>query len=268
MLLEGELRHSEIIVSHSGSHDPTREIAAISDVVKVLHHPQRLLGGGARNRGAAVAKGDWLAFVDADVRPRPDWLRSLLASGQGAEGRFVVGSVGVASSGGYWGMCNWLCEFSEQAPWGTPRVQTGGASCNMLVRATDFHEVGGFPEDYQPSEDTMLFARLRAMGREQWFAPAACVDHHNQTGLGVFLRHQYRLGFHRALVRQQSPLPGSMASRVWPIALFLWVPRLALLAGRILGGGVGWWLRGIAYAPGLLVGSWLWTAGFFRDLSS
>lgn len=261
-LLDGDEAPGQIIVSHSGSHDPAGEIARVSRAVTVLHEPGRLFAGAARNRGAAVARGEWLAFIDADVRPRPDWLRALLRAACLSPGRFVVGSIGYATSGGYWGICNWLCEFSEQAPWHAARRQTGGASCNMMVRAADFREAGGFPEDHQPAEDTMLFTRLIAIGREQWFEPAARVDHHNQTGLRPFARHQYRLGYHSALIRQRAALRGSLATRIWPLALGLWIPRLALLGGRIVAGGPAWWLRGLGLAPGLMLGSWFWTAGF------
>ena len=181
-----------------------------------------------------------------------------------APGRFVVGSVGYATAGGYWGLCNWLCEFSEQAPWHRARSQRGGASCNMILRAVDFHDAGGFPEDYQPGEDTMLFTRLIEMGRMQRFEPVARLDHHNQQGLRAFARHQYQLGYCSALVRQRVALRGSLATRIWPLTLILWVPRLALLGRRILSGGPAWWLRGLGFAPGLLLGSWIWTAGFLR----
>jgi GT2 family glycosyltransferase len=232
--------------------------------LRVLHRPERLLGGGARNRGAAEATGEWIAFVDADVLPSTDWLERLLGMANRAPGRFVVGSVGYAVSGGYWGLANWISEFSEQAPWHPARRQRGGASCNMLLCAEDFRAAGGFPEAYQPGEDTMLFARLTEMGREQWFEPAARVDHYNQSGLRSFARHQYRLGYHGALIRQQVQLRGSLAAHVWPLALGIWIPRLALMARRLAAGGPGWWLRGLALAPGLMLGSWIWAAGFLR----
>lgn len=267
-LLDGTHQPHEIIVSHSGPDDPTEEVAAFSPSITVLHHSHRLLGGAARNRGAAMAKGVWLVFIDADVRPCPDWLAKLSASVDQDAERFVVGSVGYATTGGYWGMCNWLAEFSEQAPWHPARRQNGGASCNMIVSADDFNQAGEFPEDYQPGEDTALYRRLIAMGREQWFEPAARVDHHNQHGLRTFMRHQYRLGYHSALVRQRFSLRGSVATRVRPLALFLWVPRLALLARRLFAGGPAWWLRGAVYAPGLFAGSLLWTAGFVSRVMS
>lgn len=262
-LLDGAQPPGEIIISHSGVGDPTETLAAVCEDVTVLHHPGRLFAGPARNRGAAVAKGEWLAFIDADVEPRPDWLKTLLKCARNAPGRFVVGSVGCATTGGYWGMCNWLSEFSEQAPWHPARRQTGGASCNMIVRAEDFRDVGGFPVLVR-AQDTMLFSRLRALGREQWFEPAARVDHHNHPGLGPFVRHQCMLGYHSARVRQRVSLPGSLATRVWPLALGLWVPKLGLMGMRLAAGGPAWWLRGLAFAPGLVLGSWVWTAGFMR----
>ena len=81
---------------------------------------------------------------------------------------------------------------------------------------------------------------------------------------GAFARHQYRLGFHSALVRQSVPLRGSLAARIWPLALVLWIPRLALMAGRLSRSGPAWWLRGLGMAPGLVLGSWIWTAGFVK----
>ena len=93
-LLDAAESPGEIIVSHSGPDDPTDAVAAISDRITVLHHPERLLAGAARNRGAAIANGQWLAFIDADVRPRPDWLQTLLAAARRAPDRFAVGWVG------------------------------------------------------------------------------------------------------------------------------------------------------------------------------
>lgn len=267
-LLDGTHQPGEIIVSHSGPDDPTQEIAAISSSITVLHHSHRLLGGAARNRGAAAAKGEWLAFIDADVRPCKDWLEKLSAHTDRTPRRFIVGSVGYATTGGYWGMCNWLSEFSEQAPWHPARKQAGGASCNMVVSAGDFSQAGGFPEEYQPGEDTALYRQLMGMGLEQWFEPAARVDHHNHYGILALLQHQFRLGYHSALVRQRFDLRGSIATRVKLLAPILWLPRLAMMARRLLAGGPAWWLRGIAYAPGLIVGALWWNAGFVNRVMS
>lgn len=60
----------EIIVADAGSTDDTRAIAESSGCVVV----DGGMPGVGRNAGAAVATGELLLFLDADVRPEPDFL--------------------------------------------------------------------------------------------------------------------------------------------------------------------------------------------------
>lgn len=72
----------EIIVSDGGSHDKTLEIARkFTDKIVVYSDPRRQTIGMARNMGAAIAQGDFIVFVDADVVIlRPDeFFRSALS---------------------------------------------------------------------------------------------------------------------------------------------------------------------------------------------
>lgn len=251
----------EIIVSHSGPDTPT-ELETISDKVTVRHSEERLLGGAARNAGVGIARGDWFAFIDADVWPAPDWLERLTEAVQ--PGVFSVGAVGVAEPGGYWGMCNWMSEFSSMFPWMSAHRGANGASCNMMVSAADFKAAGGFPEDHQPGEDTLLFARLQKDGVSMVFTPSAVVRHFNHTGFAAFRGHQYKLGYHSALARKKMPLSGHLAVRYPILGLGIWLPRLALISIRTWRGGPLWVLRWLSFFPGLLIGSLIWAAGFLR----
>jgi GT2 family glycosyltransferase len=47
--------------------------------------------GPARNRGVQVARGDILAFTDADCRAHPDWLRCALSTIERAPSRTILG---------------------------------------------------------------------------------------------------------------------------------------------------------------------------------
>ena len=76
----------ELIVVDDGSTDGTGaaldRLAQADEQIRVIHQPN----GGvsrARNAGMAAAKGEWLAFVDADDRLEHDMLEVLLALDDG-----------------------------------------------------------------------------------------------------------------------------------------------------------------------------------------
>ena len=233
----------------------------------MLHRDEHMWGGAARNRGEEVARGEWVAFLDSDVCPSETWLEAMLAAAKGGhQERFVVGSVGYQTTGGYWGMCLWVSEFSEVSPHLPSRKQVGGASCNMLAKKQDFLAAGGFPTDFQPSEDQFLFARLRGMGRQQWFASEAVVRHFNLPGFRRYLRHQLRLGRGSAAVRRSIALPGAWVVKFWPLAPFVWIARLALFTKRIRMGGVDTIAIFLLLLPGILIGLITWNVGFLIGL--
>jgi len=68
-------RDFEVIVADAGSSDGTRELVRERGLI--------VTDGGlpatGRNRGAAIARGDFLFFFDADVLPPPDFLANAIA---------------------------------------------------------------------------------------------------------------------------------------------------------------------------------------------
>ena len=80
--IKGEISRTrcpaEIIVVNNGSTDATRQIASSSPDVKVLDEPQRGLVQ-ARRAGCLVAKGQFIANIDADTILPEGWLRTALA---------------------------------------------------------------------------------------------------------------------------------------------------------------------------------------------
>ena len=71
-LFQQDLPPLEIIVADGRSTDASRDIAARYRA-RLVDNPA-LHAAGGRNRGAAIARGDWLAFVDSDCQPPPRWL--------------------------------------------------------------------------------------------------------------------------------------------------------------------------------------------------
>jgi Glycosyl transferase family 2 len=148
----------EIVVVDNGSTDASREVAAAAGArVETL---PGLRVSELRNRGAAGATGDVLAFVDADHLLAETWAASVVD---------VLGDANVGAVGA-------LCLSPAQGTWvqrmyGALRGRTRGRSDtrwlgagNMAVRRTAFESVGGFDAALEACEDVDLCNRLRAAG--------------------------------------------------------------------------------------------------------
>ena len=265
-ILSQSVQPAEIVVAHSGPFDPTSVLTAKSDLIRVFHSDQRLLGGGARNLGARHARGRWFAFLDADVKPTRTWLECLIEAAGDRDDRFLVGAIGYEVSGGYWGLCLWMTEFSAIHPGLPDGEKVDGASANMMVPAEAFRRCGGFPTKFQPGEDTFLKARLREAGLTQLFCASAEVRHYNPSGFRHYLRHQYKLGLWSAVCRRVLPLRGHLAARFWPLAPALWIGRLCLIVARLWRKGGIELLKALPLLPGMILGLLVWNAGFLRGL--
>ncbi len=68
----------EIIVVNNASTDRTKEVAAAFPGVIVVDEPNKGLTK-ARQKGLTEAKGDWLAYLDADTRLPEHWLDLLMS---------------------------------------------------------------------------------------------------------------------------------------------------------------------------------------------
>ena len=82
----------ELIVVDNGSTDATRAIAAAHDGVRVLDEPRRG-PAAARNTGIEAARGDVVAFTDADCVVDPRWLTKLTAALEDRRDRVAGGRI-------------------------------------------------------------------------------------------------------------------------------------------------------------------------------
>ena len=261
------LQAKTIIIAHSGSADPRESLPVSNTNIQILHRPQRMLAGTARNLGLQEVRTEWVAFLDSDVIPAPGWLAALLDAAQAAPNRFVAGSIDYAVSGGYWGLCLWATEFSGIHPYLPDGETQGGASANMVIRTADVRHAGGFDEGFSAGEDSLLAAKLRDAGLQNWFCATARGAHMNISGARHCLSHLLWLGRWSALCRQRSRLRGSAAVRLWPLAPGLWIARLALVYGRVFRWGKGRRLLFLALAPGIVLGLLVWNLGFLHALA-
>lgn len=188
----------EVIVVDDGSADATAAVAsgAGARVVSLLRG-EGGSPGAARNRGAAVATGDPIVFLDADCAPAPGWLGALLAAHDAGES--VVGGALEAPPGlPATARCDHYCGSYHVHPGRPSAYVPNHPPANLSVRREAFQAGGGFAERWPMAdghEELPWQARLGRRGVRIRFEPRAVAFHHNRIGVGNLLRRNYRWGY-------------------------------------------------------------------------
>lgn len=228
----------EIIVVDDGSSDATPEVAR--ELGARLVHSGAVGGGpaAARNRGADVARGEILAFIDSDCTASPQWLQELLP---------VFTDPRVAAVGG------WVDGMHHAAPLDRyeavmsslnlgRRVMTGGAggdtfylpSCNLLLHRSAFAAAGGFRAELQVGEDVDLTWRLRDAGHSIVYLPRGSVCHAHRSRLWPFMKRRFDYGTSEGLLQQLHPVRGKKMLLPPMLTSILALLALALVFGSAL----------------------------------
>ena len=154
--------HREIIVVDDGSLDGTPEIIR-SFGTRLRAVGQENAGvSAARNHGIRLARGEWIAFLDADDRLHPEKVQRQLA--------VVASCRKLAFCGGHT-RCFWSEDLSLPERESDPRFPhpfwrqaTADHISTWLVHRELFDKVGVFDEGLRFSEDTDWYLRLRDLG--------------------------------------------------------------------------------------------------------
>ncbi|NLV28128.1 MAG: glycosyltransferase [Methanomicrobiales archaeon] len=150
----------EIIVVDGGSKDQTREIAEkYADVVFIQTSPKV---GGARNDGAAYAKGEIIATTDADTIIPPDWISRIKKGFENPEVVMLYGPVRpvekTLKNRLYLFFANTFAHIGYLT--GTVLFSLG---CNSAFRAEDFKKVGMYRVS-DAGDDIEISNRMRKVG--------------------------------------------------------------------------------------------------------
>jgi GT2 family glycosyltransferase len=159
--------------------------------------PYNLGFAAANNIGARLARGKWLALLNADAYPEPDWLKNLLNAAQqnpeyttfssrqlqynrpdlldGAGDEYHVSGLAWRR---YYNHTEKDHGFSQEEVF-------GACAAAAMYRREDFLRVGGFDEDYfSYFEDVDLIFRLRLAGGRCLYVPKAIVHHVGSASTG------------------------------------------------------------------------------------
>jgi len=187
----------EVIVVDGYSTDKTVEI--VREFPAEIFFDDYGTIGGARQIGLEKAKGQYVAFVDADCIPERDWLENLIKE-------FDNGIVGVGGRIRHAGKGLWeksiilaMNTFFGSANsvqsrfFKNKRFVKSISGCNSMYRKEDLIKVGGFDPKLSVTEDAVLNRKLSKIGK-LLYTPNAIVLHDHGRSLKDFARRIYEYG--------------------------------------------------------------------------
>jgi mycofactocin system glycosyltransferase len=162
-----------VVLVDDGSPVPLTSLAGERDGLRVLRNEMSRGPAAARNAGAAIVDTEWIAFLDADTIPDPDWIAAL--RGHGADPADPAGTVVLAApqivplegsgSGGWFEQRVCALDLGrDPSNVGPGQPVSYVPSAAMLVNAEAFARAGGFNETLHVGEDVDLVWRLLEQG--------------------------------------------------------------------------------------------------------
>ena len=164
----------EIVIVNDGSTDHSvEEVAKVPDPRIRLIHQSNAGVSAARNRGIAEARGEFVAFLDADDEWNPDYLKtqykltqkypecSVFAcnyefkDAQGKETPTIIRKLPFKGEDGI------LSNYFEVASCSHPPLWTSA----VMVKKNAIQSIGGFPIGIKSGEDLLTWARLAVNGK-------------------------------------------------------------------------------------------------------
>ena len=222
----------EVIVVDDVSDDATADVATRAGA-RVIRNAARRNAGGSRNAGIEAARGDIIAFIDADAIAPPDWLA--VASEVLERDREVAGVGGRIVNGrqNRFGKLDYYMNHSEWM--GGAAGPKGNVPTMAVVFRRSAIEGLSFPES-NSGEDTAFALAVTRRGGKLWFDPRIAITHvHERLDWDAYWQKQVACGRTIFWTRSVYDRPGKFLVR-YPILLWTF-PHLWLMLLRMIRSG-------------------------------
>ncbi|TRO82710.1 glycosyltransferase family 2 protein [Desulfuromonas acetexigens] len=236
-----------VVIDNASTHPPPEDFATRYPWISLVQSSINLGFAGGNNRALrALTSCEWIALLNPDAFPEPDWLEQLVETAQAHPDYTMFGSRQVIAgvphlldgegdvyhiSGLVWrsGHGRPVSEGARE-----PREIFSPCAAAALYRADAFLRVGGFDEDFFCYvEDVDLGFRLRLLGYKALLVPSSVVHHVGSATTGGGQSDFALYHGHRNLIwTYVKNMPGVLFWSCLPLHLLLNLVTLAIFAWR------------------------------------
>ena len=184
----------EVIVVNDGGCDITPVIESFPSFTGLRQIMQTNAGpASARNHGARLASGTFLAFLDDDCTPLPDWISSIIKY---AKTDMLIGGkvINRLDNNLFAEACQTLIDFLYLHLAGSSDLFF--TSNNLIIAGSDFQRIGGFDTGFRTSagEDREMCIRAERRGLTLIHIPEIRIGHSHDMDLMHFMRLHTKYG--------------------------------------------------------------------------
>lgn len=227
-------KDTEVLVLDNASSDGSSDgLEARWPEFQVVRFASNLDFSVANNRGAEMARGQWLAFLNNDAFPEKDWLENLLEAAAEHPGyaffasRLVYAHAPdkVQATGDIYHISGFAWPRDNNQPIGQANTRSGevfsASAAAALYQRDAFLAARGFSEHFTSHyEDVDLGFRLHLLGYRCMYVPQAIVAHVGSASYGAESDHSVYQVQRNVIWTYFANMPGWLFWKYLPIHIF------------------------------------------------